>query len=155
MEFVSQPSAAEFQGSTLAEVIVGLAVFGLLTLAVVGTIIQTARLDTKDTGLTETTFLADSLLEQRVSDAREYEKFRDLTATPSGQFWALEPERADGLQERYIYRVEVESPSPALKKVVVAVYHRDKDFPVPTPDTHKGQNGMAITVGTLIGEPGR
>lgn len=143
------------QGSTLAEVIVGLGVFGLLTLAVVGTVIQTSRLDTKDTGMTETTFLADSLLEQRVSDARGYEGFRDLAPTPSGQYWSLEDERADNLQSHYIYRVDVDLPSPALKRVVVSVFHRDPDFPVPTPDTHKGQSGKAISVGTLVVEPGR
>jgi hypothetical protein len=142
-------------GATLAEAIVGLAVMAMLSLAVVGMLIQTAHLDTKDTQLTETTFLADALMEARVSDAREYEGYRDLRSTPSGEFWQLQPNRPDGLQERYIYRVEVQQPIPAMKRVIVSVYHRDADFPVPTADTHKGQAGMAVTVGTLLAEPAR
>lgn len=148
-------SRQNVNGATLAEAIVGLAVFAMLTLAVVGTLIQTARLDTKDTGLTETTFLADTLMEKRVADARQYEAYRDLLATPSGEYWALEPDRADNLQTRYIYRVEINEPMPAMKRVIVAVYHRDPDFPTPTPDLDKGQDGMALSLGTLIAEPAR
>jgi hypothetical protein len=143
------------QGTTLAEAIIGLGVFAMLTLAVVGTLIQTARLDSKDTGLTETTFLVDSLMERRVADARKYEAYRDLMATPSGEYWALEPDRPDGLQTRYIYRVEVEEPITAMKRVVVSIYHRDPVFPVPTPDTNKGRQGLAVSVGTLLAEPAR
>lgn len=142
-------------GATLGEAIVGLAVFAMLSLAVVGTIIQTAHLDTKDTGLTESTFLVDSLLEKRVSDARDYDAYRDLLATPSGEFWTLEENRPDHLQSRYIYRVEVDEPMTALKRVVVSVYHRDGDFPVPTANVHKGQQGLAVSVGTLVAEPAR
>ena len=139
----------------MGEAIVGLAVIAMLSLAVVGTLIQTARLDTRDSGLTETTFLADALMEARVSDAREYERYRDLLATPSGQYWLLDDNRPDQLQKRYIYRVEVSEPMPALKKVVVSVFHRDADFPVATPDTRKGQSGLAVSLGTLVAEPAR
>lgn len=148
-------SVSRSRGATLGEAIVGLAVIALLSLAVVGTLIQTAHLDTRDTGLTETTFLADTLMETRVSNAREYESYRDLLATPPGQYWTLEPDRADALQKRYIYRVEVTEPVPAMKKVVISVFHRDADFPVPTPDTRKGQAGLAVSVGTLVAEPAR
>lgn len=148
-------SVSRSRGATLGEAIVGLAVIALLSLAVVGTLIQTAHLDTRDTGLTETTFLADALMEARVSDAREYESYRDLLATPTGEYWPLQPDRADGLQKRYIYRVEISEPIPAMKKVVVSVFHRDPDFPVPTPDTGKGQAGLAVSVGTLLAEPAR
>ena len=143
------------QGATLAEAMIGLAIFAMLTLAVVGTLIQTARLDTRDTGLTETTFLADSLLETRLADAREYESYRDLLATPSGQYWTLDPGRADGLEARYIYRVEINEPMPAMKRVIVSVYHRDASASVPTPDIRQGQAGMALSLGTLIAEPAR
>lgn len=143
------------QGATLAEAMIGLAIFAMLTLAVVGTLIQTARLDTRDTGLTETTFLADSLLETRLADAREYESYRDLLATPSGQYWTLDSGRADGLEARYIYRVEINEPMPAMKRVIVSVYHRDANASVPAPDIGKGQAGMALSVGTLIAEPAR
>lgn len=139
----------------MGEAIVGLAVIAMLSLALVGTLIQTAHLDTRDTGLTETTFLADTLMEARVSDAREYERYRDLLPTPNGQYWTLEDNRPDELQKRYIYRVEVSEPMPALKKVVVSVFHRDPDFPVPTPDTRKGQSGLAVSLGTLVAEPAR
>lgn len=142
-------------GATLAEAIIGLSVFAMLSLAVVGTLIQVAHLDTRDTGLTETTFLADGLMEKRVSDARRYESYRDLLTTPSGNYWALDSERPDGLHKRYIYRVEVNEAMPALKRIVVSVYHRDGDFPVPTPDTGKGNQGLAVSVGTLVAEPGR
>jgi hypothetical protein len=139
----------------LGEAIIGLALFAMLSLAVVGILIQTARLDTKDTGLMETTFLADTLMEKRVSEARQYEAFRDLLATPAGEYWTLEPDRADELQKRYLYRVEINEPMPAMKRVVVSVYHRDTNLAVPAPDTRKGQSGLAVSVGTLLAEPAR
>lgn len=127
----------------------------MLSLAVIGVLLQTAQLDGKDTGLTETTFLADTLLEKRVSEAREYESYRDLQATPPGQYETLEPGRADHLETRYLYRVDIDQPLPALKRVVVSVYHRDADFTVPTPDFSQGRNGVAVSIGTLIAEPAR
>ncbi len=144
-----------FWGATLAEVIIGLALFAMLSLAVTGTLIQTARLDTKDVTLTESTILADTLMERRVSDAREYERYRDLLGTPDGDYWTLESDRPDNLQTRYIYRVEVSELNPAMKRVMVSVSHRDSAFPIPTPDLSQGQNGVAITVGTMIAEPAR
>jgi hypothetical protein len=134
---------------------IGLALFAMVALAVVGTLIQTARLDTKDTGLTETTILADTLLEKRVADGRDYDSYRDLLATPPDQYWELEAGRADQLETRYIYRVDIDQAVPAMKRVIVSVYHRDSDFPVPTVDVGKGQAGLAISVGTLIAEPAR
>ena len=143
------------QAATLAEVIIGLALFAMLSLAVTGTLIQTARLDTKDTTLTESTILADALMESRVSDARNYELYSDLLSTPEDEYWALEPDRPDNLQTRYIYRVEVSELNSALKRVIVSVYYSDPAFPTPTPDLDQGQQGVAITVGTLIAEPAR
>lgn len=143
------------QGTTLAEVIVGLGLFSLLTLAVVGMLVQTAYLDTRDTQLTETTLLADSLMEQRVSAAREFEHYQGLLSTPAGEFWLLDSGRADGLDARYIYRVDVVEPIPAMKKITVSIYHRDPDFPAPTANTSKGRRGHAMTVGTALAEPAR
>ena len=143
------------KGATLGEVIVGLAIFALLTLAVVATLIQIANLDKKDTSLTETTFLVDSLLERRVSQAREYEEFDNLASTPEGDFCTLQSSRADKLESRYLYRVDVEQPMPGLKKVVVSIYHREEGSATPTIDVRKGQNGRAVSAGTMIGEPSR
>lgn len=142
-----------FRGATLGEVMVGLGVFAVLSLAVVGTLLQTANLDKRDTVLTESTFLLDSLLESQVSRAREFEGFDDLESTPPGSYWELEPSRADGLQNRYLYRVDVEEPIPALKKVVVSVYHRRDN--TTNIDPTKGQSGRAVSAGTMIGEPSR
>lgn len=143
------------RGTTLAEVIVGLGLFSLLTLAVVGMLVQTAYLDTRDTQLTETTLLADSLMEHRVSAARQFENYEALLSTPPGEFWLLDSGRADGLDARYIYRVDVVEPIPAMKKITVSIYHRDPAFPAPTTDANKGRHGHTMSVGTAIAEPAR
>ena len=139
--------------ATLGEVMVGLGVFALLSLAVVGTLLQTANLDKRDTALTESTFLLDSLMEAQVSRAREFEGFESLESTPTGTFVALEANRADGLQKRYLYRVDVEEPVPALKKVVVSVYYRQDN--TTNVDPHQGQDGRAVSAGTMVSEPSR
>jgi hypothetical protein len=142
-------------GASLGEVIVGLGVFALLSLAVVGTLARTADLEKRDTGLTETTFLLDSLLEAQVSKSREFEGFSGLASTPDGEYWTLEDDRPDGLQQSYLYRVEVEETVPALKKVVVSVYHRKQGIASAEIDPKKGQSGRAVSAGTRIGEPSR
>lgn len=143
------------RGATLGEVIVGLGLFSLLTLAVVGVLVQTAYLDTRDTEITETTSLADSLMERRVSAARVYESYDALQSTPAGDYWTLDAGRADGLDGRYIYRVEVTETVPAMKKISVSVYHRDPQATPPAPDTRKPRDGRAVTVGTVVVEPAR
>ena len=117
----------------------------LLSLAVVGTLIQVAGLDKKDTTLTETTFLVDSLLEKRVSAAREYDDFKSLCSTPPGDFLTLETGRDDGLDRRFLYRVDVDEQLPGLKKVVVSVYYRQENTGTPVVNTLKGQDGRAVS----------
>ncbi len=141
------------RAATLGEVVIGLAIFAMLTLAVVGTLIQTAQLETKDTSMTEVAMLADALLEQRVSEARDYRAFMELEATPSGEYWNLEEDRTDGLQHRYLYRVEVEEPTRGLKRVNLSIFYRDSDFPGNVVDSSQGQAGQAIALGTILAEP--
>ena len=88
-----------------------------------------------------------------MSQAREFEGFESLTSTPPGTYVALEPNRPDGLQKRYLYRVDVEEPVPALKKVVVSIYYRrDNTTDI---DTDQGQDGRAVSAGTMVSEPSR
>lgn len=152
---VSVTHSRSDKGTTLAEVIVGLGLFSLLTLAVVGMLVQTAYLESRDTQLTETTMLADSLMERRLSAAREYQNYDALASTPANSFWLLDAGRSDGLEARYIYRVDVVEPIPAMKKLSVSVYHRNGAVPGAAADLNKGRNGHALTVGTLIAEPTR
>jgi len=142
-------------GASLGEVIVGLGIFALLSLAVVGTLARTANLEKRDTGLTETTFLLNSLLEAQVSKGRDFEGFEGLVSTPDGEYWTLENDRTDGMQKLYLYRIDVTESVPSLKKVVVSIYHRKQNSSSIEVDTTKGQSGRAVSAGTVIGEPSR
>lgn len=118
-------------------------------------LVQTAYLDSRDTELTETTLLADGLMELRISAAREFEQYDALLSSPPGAFELLDAGRADGLETRYLYRIDVVEPIPAMKKISISLYHRDAAFPNPTADLTKGNSGHALTVGTMIHEPAR
>ena len=130
------------QGATLAEVMIGLLVFAIFTLAITATLIQAARLEQKEEENTHVTFVAQRLIEQRVDEARTPTGYANLANVP------VSPAPEAG----FLYQQEVVELTPGLKKITVSLFYVDRENPAVV-DAGRPRGGEALTLGVTVGEP--
>ncbi len=127
------------QAATLAEVMIGLTVFSLFALAILGTLIQAARLEQNEAEHTRITLLAQALLERNIDRSRGYQGFHSLAniaLTASDQIG-------------YLYARRVSDLSAGLKKITVSVYRADPA----DPSQLASAQPKALTLSVTVGEP--
>ena len=123
---------------------VGLALFAVASLAILGLVIQSAKLDVKEEENTQITALAQQLLEREVDRARTFEGFDELdnvTLSPTDD-------------PAYLYEETVTEVSRGLKKVTITLYFADPANPT-SPDPSRPRGGECFTLSTILGEPTR
>jgi Tfp pilus assembly protein PilV len=135
------------RGSTLAEVIVGLLVFSLFALAILGMLARAAELSQRDAEINQVNQLCTGLLEQTLIVAREAQGYQDLASSPLRA--APDP--------RYLYAVDVREWTQGhealnLKKVQVLLYYADPGDP-DQPDPRRARGGLALCLGTDVQAP--
>lgn len=121
---------------------VGLALFAVASLAILGLIIQSAKLDVKEEENTQISAVAQQLMELEVDKARDHEGYDSLAnvlLTPTS-----DPD--------YLYEETVTDVSDGLKKVTVTLYYADPNNPN-TADITRPKAGECFTLSTIIGEP--
>lgn len=136
-----QPSDHK-NGATLAEVLIGLALFIVFSLAILAVLIQSAKLDRREAENTAISALGQMLLEERINRARTMEGYQALAGvglSPTG-----DPD--------FLYDAEVVDVSDGLKKVTVTVYFADPDSPG-VRDATRPRSGQALTLSVILGEP--
>ena len=130
------------KASTLAEVLIGMAVLTLVVIAVLGILIQSSYLEQTDTEQTRVLAMAEGLVEARVDDARVLENFQNLQSislTP-----CVDPD--------FLYKQVVTEMPLGLKKVSISVFYADPNNPT-QPDTSRNRGGEALTLSVAIAEP--
>lgn len=129
-------------GATLAEVLIGLALFIVFSLAILAVLIQSAKLDRREEENTAISALGQMLLEERINQARTMQGYQSLANA------GLSPSGDPG----FLYDAEVVDVSDGLKKVTVTVYFADPDSPG-VRDARRPRNGQALTLSVILGEP--
>lgn len=130
------------RGATLSEVMIGMALFAMFSLAILGLIIQSAKLDAQEEENTQLAAVAQQLLELEVDKARTFEGYAQLT----------EVTLAPTSDPQFLYRETVREVTPGLKKITVTLFHARQSDPE-TVDTARPRQGEALTLSVIVGEP--
>lgn len=135
-------NTSERRGAALSEVMIGLALFAMFSLAVMGVLIQSARLDAQEQENTQLTALAQRLVEERIDTAREYQGYHSLSGV------SVSPTS----DPHFLYTADIIDVSEGLKKLTVTIYHADPDNPTVV-DSSRARGGESITLSVVVGEP--
>lgn len=131
------------RGSTLAEVIVGILVFSLFALALLGVMGQSVQLNRRGKELQQVHSLTEGYLEELIMLGRTPVGYAALASQ------ALRPcPDAD-----YVYATEVSELNPGLKKVCVMVYHHDSYGSAAAIDPRRPNGGLALCLSSLLEQP--
>ena len=129
-------------GATLSEVMIGMALFAVFSLAVLGLVVQTAKLDAQEEENTQLTAVAQQVVELEVDKARLYDGYqalKDVALTPT-------------TDPHFLYQETVSEVTPGLKKITVTLYHAKESDPTKV-DTKRARKGEALTLSVVVGEP--
>lgn len=121
---------------------IGLALFAMFSLAILGLIIQSAKLDAQEEENTQLSAVAQQVLEREVDRARTYKGYLDLEDI------TLQPTS----DPQFLYSETVREVTPGLKKISVTLYHTRKNDPH-TVDNTRPRGGEALTLSVIVGEP--
>ena len=129
-------------GATLSEVMIGLALFAMFSLAMLGLLIQSARLDSQEEINTQLTALAQRIVEEQIDKARHYEGYQslaDVALTPTSD-------------PKFLYTQTVTDVAGGLKKVSVSLFYSKRDKPTVV-DISRPRKGEAVSMAVIVGEP--
>lgn len=134
-------------GATLAEVIVGLLVFSLFAIAVLGMLARAAELSRRDSEINQVNQLCTGIMEQALVAARDAQGYQDLAST--GLIVASDP--------HFLYALDVREwtqghENMGLKKLQVMLYYVDPDDS-DRPDPRRARGGLALCLGTDVQAP--
>lgn len=121
---------------------IGLALFAMFSLAILGLIIQSAKLDAQEEENTQLSAVAQQVLESEVDRGRTIKGYSELTDV------ALKPTT----DSRFLYRETVREVTPGLKKITVTLYHANPTDPDAI-DATRPRQGEALTLSVIVGEP--
>jgi hypothetical protein len=141
-EQIRRHHQSSLKASTLAEVLIGMAVLTLVVIAVLGILIQTSYLEQTDTEQTQVLALAEGLMEERVDETRVLETFRELESV------SLTP----CVNPDFLYEQVVTDMPLGMKKISISIFYADPNDPT-QPDTSKSRGGHALTLSVAIAEP--
>lgn len=116
----------------------------MLSLGVLGVLAQSAHLNARDKEVNQVTFLAQGLLEQSILQASDMAGYQALASSPY---------RVSGDPD-FIYAVDVATDIPGTKKIAVMVYYHDRNDSVATSvDPRRPNQGLAICLTCVVGNP--
>lgn len=135
------------RGATLAEIMMGLLVFSLFSMAVLGMLARAAELSQRDAELNQVNQLCTGLLEQALIAARSPQGYQDLAST--GLVTAPDP--------HFLYALDVHAETRGhedlgMKKIQVMLYYADPGDP-DQPDPRRARGGLALCLGTDVQAP--
>ena len=143
---VAWPSANDrkrVRGSTLAEVAVGMLVFSLFALALLGVMAQSAQLNRRGRELQQVHSLTEGYLEEAIMVAR----------TPAGYLGLAAQALRPCQDSNYVYSMDVTEPNPGLKKICIMVYHHDPHGTSTAIDPARPNSGLALCLSSLVEQP--
>ena len=136
-------------GTTLAEILVAVAVLALVSLALLGTLGQTISLTSKDGDITRATASSRLVIEHFLSRAKTRDGYQNLQACGRPYPVAADP--------GFLYVCDITPGGPpedtdGLKRISVLTYFADPSNPV-LPDPHRPRGGFALTLTAQVSIP--
>lgn len=136
-------TASVRRASTLAEVALGVAIFSLFVLGLIGVLGRSVHLSRRGREIEQAHQLTQSYLERLISQAREPEGYLRLASIGLSQ--SYNPD--------YLYSVDISEVQPGLRRLCVRLYHHDPHGTPLAVDTRRVHQGLAICLGTVVNQP--
>ena len=114
------------RGASLAEAVIGIAIFAIFALAIVGLLGGSASISQRDGEVNQVTALAQGYLEEAIGRGRQLAGYKDLKDLPDAPTSDPAYRWGRAVQPFYGSDTPAEDDLAAMKKITVTIYKNDK-----------------------------